>query len=121
MFGSMPASIQHIRAGKLRALAVTTAIRSEALPDVPAVSEFVPSYEASTWYRVGAPKKTPSEIVENLNREINASLADPTLKARLADLGAEPISMRPTEFEKFIAGETERWGKVVKLAGIKPV
>jgi tripartite-type tricarboxylate transporter receptor subunit TctC len=121
MFGSMPASIQHIRAGKLRALAVTTATRSEALSDVPAVSEFVPGYEASTWYGVGAPKKTPSEIVEKLNREINAALSDPTLKARLTDLGAEPISMRPTEFKKFVDSETERWGKVVKLAGIKPV
>jgi len=119
MFGSMPASIQHVRAGKLRALAVTTATRSEVLPDVPALNEFVPGYEASTWYGVGVPKKTPTEIVEKLNREINAALADPKLKARLADLGAEPMSMGPAEFETFVADETERWGKVVKLAGIK--
>jgi tripartite-type tricarboxylate transporter receptor subunit TctC len=104
MFGSMPASIQHIRAGKLRALAVTTATRSEALPDVPAVSEFVPGYEASTWYGVGAPKKTPTEIIEKLNREINAALGDPKLRARLADFGAEPMSMPPAGFEN-----SSRW------------
>jgi tripartite-type tricarboxylate transporter receptor subunit TctC len=120
MFGSMPASIQHVRAGKLRALAVTSATRSEALPDVPAVSEFVPGYEVSTWYGVGAPKKTPVEIIEKLNQEINDALADPKLRARLADLGAEPTPMKPAEFEKFIADETEKWGKVVRAANIKP-
>jgi tripartite-type tricarboxylate transporter receptor subunit TctC len=119
MFGTMPASIQHIRAGTLRALAVTTATRSEALPAVPAVAEFVPGYEASTPYGVGAPKNTPAEIVEKLNKEINAAFADPKLKARLADLGAEPLPMTPVECEKFVADETEKWGKVVKTAGIK--
>jgi tripartite-type tricarboxylate transporter receptor subunit TctC len=119
MFSAMPASIQYVRAGKLRALAVTTATRSEALPDVPAVGEFVPAYEASGWYGVGAPKNTPAEIVDKLNREINAALADPKLKARLADLGAEPMSMTPAEFAKFVVEETEKWGKVVKFAGIK--
>jgi tripartite-type tricarboxylate transporter receptor subunit TctC len=120
MFPTMPASIQYVRAGKLRALAVTTATRSEALPDVPAVGEFLPGYEASTWYGVGAPKNTPAEIVEKLNKEINAALADPKLKARLADLGAEPMSMTPAAFGKLIADETEKWAKVVRFAGIKP-
>jgi hypothetical protein len=106
--------------GRPGALAVTTATRSEALPDVPAVGEFVPGYEASTWYGVGAPKNTPAEIVEKLNKEINAALADPKLKARLADLGAEPMSMTPAEFGKLIADETEKWAKVVKFSGAKP-
>jgi tripartite-type tricarboxylate transporter receptor subunit TctC len=119
MFPTMPASIQYVRAGKLRGLGVTTATRSEALPDVPALAEFVPGYEASTWYGVGAPKNTPTEIVERLNKEINAALADPKLKARLADIGAEPPSMTPTEFAKFVVDETEKWAKVVKFAGIK--
>jgi tripartite-type tricarboxylate transporter receptor subunit TctC len=119
MIPSMAASLEHFRAGRLRALAVTTTTRSRLLPDVPAVAELVPGYEASSWYGVGVPKKTPTEIVEKLNREINAAIADPKLKARLADLGAEPMSMTPAEFEKFIAVETEKWGKVVKLAGIK--
>jgi tripartite-type tricarboxylate transporter receptor subunit TctC len=120
MFPSMPSSIQYVRAGKLRALAVTTAMRSEALPDVPAVGEFVPGYDASVWYGVGAPKNTPAAIVEKLNKEINAALADPKLKARLADLGAEPMSMTPAAFGKLIGDETEKWAKVVKFAGIKP-
>jgi tripartite-type tricarboxylate transporter receptor subunit TctC len=119
MFPSMPSSIQHIRGGKLRALAVTTASRSELLPDVPAVSEFVRGYDASTWYGVGVPRKTPTEIVDQLNREINAALTDPALKARFADLGGELVSMSPTDFGKFVAEETEKWAKVVKLAGIK--
>jgi tripartite-type tricarboxylate transporter receptor subunit TctC len=119
MFATMPASIQYVRAGKLRALAVTTATRSEALPDVPAVGEFVPGYEASTWYGVAAPKNTPAEIVAKLNKEINAALADPRLKARLADLGAEPMSMTPAEFTKFVVAETEKWAKVVKFSGAK--
>jgi tripartite-type tricarboxylate transporter receptor subunit TctC len=118
-FASMPATIEYIRAAKLRALAVTTATRADALPDVPTVSEFVPGYEASNWYGVGAPMGTPTEIVEKLNNEINAALADPKLKARLAELGAEPMLMTSTEFGKFIADETEKWGKVVKFAGIK--
>jgi tripartite-type tricarboxylate transporter receptor subunit TctC len=119
MFASMPASIQYVRAGKLRALAVTTATRSEVLPDISAVTEFVPGYEVSTWYGIGAPKKTPAEIVENLNKQINAALSDTKLKTRLADIDTDPMPMTPQEFEKFVAEETLKWGKVVKFAGIK--
>jgi tripartite-type tricarboxylate transporter receptor subunit TctC len=120
MFGTMPPSIEYIRAGKLRALAVTTTMRSAALPDIPTVGEFVPGYEASTWYGVGAPKNTSSEIVEKLNREINAGLADPKLKARLADLGGTTLPGSPADFGKLIADETEKWAKVVKFSGAKP-
>jgi tripartite-type tricarboxylate transporter receptor subunit TctC len=120
MFDLMPTSIELIRAGKLRALAVTTAARSEALPDIPTVSEFVPGYEASTWQGIGAPRNTPTEIVDKLNKEINAGLADPKIKARLADLGAAPFIGSPSEFGKFMSDETEKWGKVAKFAGIKP-
>ena len=116
----MPSSIEHIRAGKLRALAVTTATRSEALPDIPTVGEFVPGYEASTWYGLGAPKNTPAEIIDKLNKEINAGLADPKMRARLADLGATALAGSPAEFGKLIAEETEKWAKVIKFAGIKP-
>ena len=120
MFDIMPASIEYIRAGKLRALAVTTATRSEALPDVPTVGDFVPGYEASAWVGVGAPKDTPPEIIAALNEEINAALADAKMKARLADLGAITMPPAPAaEFGKFIADETEKWGKVIKFAGIK--
>jgi tripartite-type tricarboxylate transporter receptor subunit TctC len=119
MFASMPAGIQYVRAGNLRALAVTTAARSDALPDIPAVGEFVPGYETSTWYGIGAPKKTLPGIVEQLNKGTNAAIADPKLKARFAELGAEPLSMTSGEFAKFIVEETEKWGKVVKSAGIK--
>ena len=119
MFATMPAAIQYVRAGNLRALAVTTGTRSDALPDIPAVKEFVPGYEATTWYGVGAPKKTPAEIVERLNKGTNTAIADAKLKARLADLGGEPLSMTSGEFAQFIAEETEKWGKVVKSAGIK--
>ena len=119
MFPTMPASIQYVRVGKLRALAVTSATRSEALPDIPSVGEFVPGYDATTWYGLAAPKNTPAEIVDKLNKEIKAALADPKLRARLADLGAEPLAMSPAEFATFIADETEKWGKVVKFAGIK--
>ena len=115
----MPASIEHIRAGKLRALAVTTATRSEVLPDVPTVGEFVPGYEASAWSGVGAPKDTPAEIVEKLNKEINAGLADPKIKARLADLGGTLLVGSPADFGKLIADETEKWGKVIRAANIK--
>jgi|SRR5712671_4234824 len=108
------------RSGKLRALAVTTAMRSPALPDVPSVSDFVPGYEASSWHGVGVPRNTPSEIIEKLNKEINAGLADSKLKTRLADLGATVFAGSPANFGKFIADETEKWGKVVKFAGIKP-
>jgi tripartite-type tricarboxylate transporter receptor subunit TctC len=120
LFNSPPASIEYIKAGRLRALAVTTTTRSEVLPDVPTVSEFVPGYEASQWYGVGAPKNTPAQIVEELNKEINAGLAAPKLKARLADLGGTPIAGSPADFGKFIAEETEKWGKVIRAANIKP-
>ncbi|HEY6256567.1 MAG TPA: tripartite tricarboxylate transporter substrate binding protein [Xanthobacteraceae bacterium] len=119
MFDLMPSSIELVRAGKLRALAVTTAARSQALPNVPTVGEFVPGYEASTWQGLGAPKGTPAEVVERLNREINAGLADARIKARLAETGAEPFIGSPADFAKFMAEETEKWAKVVKLAGIK--
>jgi tripartite-type tricarboxylate transporter receptor subunit TctC len=119
LFNSPPASIEYIKAGRLRALAVTTTTRSEVLPDVPTVSEFVPGYEASQWYGVGAPKNTPAQIVEELNKEINAGLATPKLKARLADLGGTPIAGSPADFGKFIAEETEKWGKVIRAANIK--
>ena len=118
-FASMPSSIEYIRAGKLRALAVTTATRSEVLPDVPTVGEFVPGYEASGWYGVGARKATPAEIIDKLNTEINACLAVSKIKARLADLGGVALPGSPADFGKFIADETEKWGKVVKFAGVK--
>ena len=116
----MPASIEHIKAGKLRALAVTTATRLDVLPDIPTVGDFVPGYEASGWIGLGAPKNTPAEIIDKLNKEINAGLADPKIKARLADLGGTVLAGSPAEFGKLIADETEKWGKVVKFAGIKP-
>jgi tripartite-type tricarboxylate transporter receptor subunit TctC len=119
MFDVMTESIEYIRAGKLRALAVTTAARSEALPDVPTVSDFLPGFEATTWFGVGVPKNTPVEIVEKLNREINAGLADPKLRARLADLGGTMLPGSTADFGKFIADETEKWAKVVRAAGIK--
>jgi tripartite-type tricarboxylate transporter receptor subunit TctC len=119
MFGVMPASLGYIRAGKLRALAVTSAKRQEVLPDVPALSEFFPGYEADGWYGIGAPRATPAEIIETLNKEINAALADPTMKGRLADLGCNVFAGSPADFGKFIADETEKWAKVIKFAGIK--
>ena len=118
-FGSVPSSIEHIRTGKLRSLAVTTAMRTEALPDIPTVGEFVPGYEASFWYGVGAPKATPAEIVEKLNKEINAALSDHKVTARLADLGGTPMPMTPADFGGLIANETEKWGKVIRAANIK--
>jgi tripartite-type tricarboxylate transporter receptor subunit TctC len=118
-FLTMPASIEHIRTGKLRALAVTAATRSDALPDIPTVGEFVPGYESTTWYGVGVPKNTPAEVVEKLNKEINAGLADPKIKARFADLGGTPLVGSPADFGKLIADETEKWGKVIKFTGIK--
>jgi len=118
-FDAMPTTIEQVRAGKLRALAVTTTTRSPALPDIPSVGDFVPGYEASSWHGVGVPRNTPTEIVEKLNREINAGLANPALKARIADLGGEPIRMAPGDFGKLVADETEKWSKVVKFAGIK--
>ncbi|HEY7300291.1 MAG TPA: tripartite tricarboxylate transporter substrate binding protein [Xanthobacteraceae bacterium] len=119
MFATMPAAIEYVKGGRLRALAVTTAMRSEALPDIPAVSEFVPGFAASSWYGIGAPKNTSSEIVDKLNHEINAAIADPKMKPRFDDLGAEPFSMTPSEFEKFVANETDKWGKVVRAANIR--
>ena len=119
-FGPMPPSIEHIRSGKLRALAVTSARRSQALPDIVAMSDFVPGYEASQWYGIGVPKNTPSEIIDKLNKEIDAGLADPNMKARLADFGGTPLVGSAADFGKLIADETEKWGKVVKFAGMKP-
>ena len=116
--GTISTNIQYIRGGMLRALAVTTATRSDVLPDVPTLAEFVPGYETSQWYGVGAPKDTPVEVINTLNKEINAVAADPLIKARLAGLGVDPLSKTPTEFEKFIADETEKWGKVIRAAGI---
>jgi tripartite-type tricarboxylate transporter receptor subunit TctC len=121
MFDNIPSSIEHIRAGKLRALAVTTALRSEALPDVPTVGEFVPGYEASIWWGVGVPKNTPAEFIDKLNKEINAGLADPKIKARLAaDFGGTVLAGSPADFGKLIAEEIDKWGKVVRFAGAKP-
>jgi tripartite-type tricarboxylate transporter receptor subunit TctC len=118
-FPTTVSSIGYIRAGRLRALAVTAATRSEVLPGIPTVGEFVPDYEASTWYGVGAPKATPAEIVEKLNKEINAALADPNMKARVADLGGDVLALSPTDFGKLIADETEKWRKVIQAANIK--
>jgi tripartite-type tricarboxylate transporter receptor subunit TctC len=118
-FDPMPSSIGYVKAGQLRPLAVTTATRSEALPELPTVGDFVPGYEASTWYGVGAPKTTPAEIIERLNKEINAGLADPKLKARLSDLGGMMLTGSAAEFGAFIVEETEKWAKVVKFSGAK--
>jgi tripartite-type tricarboxylate transporter receptor subunit TctC len=120
MFDTMPASIELIRSGKLRALAVTTAMRLDALPGVPAIAEFLPGYEASGWQGIGAPRNTPDEIVQKLNTEINAGLADATIRTQLATLGAIPMPMTVAQFKTYIAEETEKWAKVVKFAGIKP-
>jgi tripartite-type tricarboxylate transporter receptor subunit TctC len=119
MFDLLPSSIASIRAGKLRGLAVTTAARVAALPDVPTLGEFVPGYETSTWQGICAPRDTPAEVVGKLNKEVNAALVDPKIEARLADLGAATFISSAAEFGKFIADETEKWAKVVKLAGIR--
>jgi tripartite-type tricarboxylate transporter receptor subunit TctC len=119
IFGTMPGTIEYIRSGKLRPLAVTATTRSEALPDIPTVGDFVPGYEDAVWAGVGVPKRTPTEIVEKLNKEINAVLSDPELKARFADLGGTPLALSPIEFGKLIAGETEKYRKVVRAANIK--
>jgi tripartite-type tricarboxylate transporter receptor subunit TctC len=119
-FSPLPAAIEYIRAGKLRALAVTTATRSEALPDIATVAEFVPDYEASVWAGIGAPKATPAEIVNKLNKEVNAALDNPKMKARLADLGGTVLPGSPADFGKHIAEETEKWGKVIRAGNIKP-
>jgi tripartite-type tricarboxylate transporter receptor subunit TctC len=118
-FESTSSSIEYIRSGKLRALAVTTSTRSEALPDIPTLSDFVPGYEASSWYGIGAPKNTPPDILDKLNNEINAGLADPKIKARFADLGGMALSGSPADFGKLIAEETEKWSKVIRAANIK--
>ena len=119
LFPSFPSSIEYIRTGKLRGLAVTSAMRSEAMPELPTVGEFVPGYEISGWYGVGAPKGTPTEIIDKLNREINEILADPKAKARLADQGGTVLGGSPADFGKLIAEETDKWAKVIKSAGIK--
>jgi tripartite-type tricarboxylate transporter receptor subunit TctC len=119
MFGGLLSSIEHIRAGRLRPLAVTTATRSEALADVPTVGEFLPGYEADDWKGIGAPMNTPGEIIDKLNKEINTALADPKIKVRLADLGSTVFALSPADFGKLLADETEKWAKVVKFAGIK--
>jgi tripartite-type tricarboxylate transporter receptor subunit TctC len=119
-FAGIAGSIEYARSGKLRALAVTTATRSEALPDVPTVSEFVPGFEAGDWLGVGAPRNTPTEIIDRLNKEITAGVADPKIKARFADLGGTALALTPAEFGRLIADETEKWAKVIRAANIKP-
>jgi tripartite-type tricarboxylate transporter receptor subunit TctC len=120
MFDNLPTSLEYIRAGKVRPLAVTTAIRSDALPDLPTVSEFVPGYEVSSWFGIGAPRNTSKEIIDKLNTEINVGLADPTLKVQLMDLGSTPLAGSPIDFGKLIVEETDKWGKVIRAANIKP-
>jgi tripartite-type tricarboxylate transporter receptor subunit TctC len=119
MFDPMANSIEYLRAGTLRALAVTTATRSAALPDIPPIGDFVPGYEASSWYGIGAPRSTPVEVIDKLNKEINAGLADPKLKARFAALGGTVVAGSPADFGKLVADETEKWGKVIRAANIK--
>jgi tripartite-type tricarboxylate transporter receptor subunit TctC len=120
MFEPTLSTIPYIRAGKLRALAVTSATRSPALPDIPTVAEFLPGYEATAWFGIGAPKNTPSEIIEKLSTEVKAGLADPKMRAQLADLGGAPMPMNPAEFGQLIAEETEKWGKLIRAINIKP-
>ena len=119
MFDNLPSSLEHVRAGRLRALAVTTTARVDVLPDIPTVSELVPGYEASSWQGIGAPKNTPVEIVQMLNREINSVLADPKMKGRLADLGGSILAESPAGFARLIADDTEKWAKVIRAANIK--
>jgi tripartite-type tricarboxylate transporter receptor subunit TctC len=119
LFTGVATAIEYIRAASLRALGVTTSTRSVALPDIPSVSEFVPGYEANIWYGLGMPKSTPAAIIDKLNKEINAALADPKLQARIADLGGAPMSMTTAEFGKFVAAETQKWGKVIRAGNIK--
>ena len=119
MFDNMPSSLPHIQAGKLRALAVTTAKRSDALPNVPTVAEAVPGFEASAFFGMGVPKGTPPEIIEKLNKEINAALADPKMKAKLAELGGMLVPGTPEDFGKLVADETDKWSKVVKAANVR--
>ena len=119
VFGTISSCIQYVRSGMLRALAVTSATRSDALPDIPALAEFVPGYEASQWYGIGAPKETPADVVEKLNKAVNAVAADPAIRARLAGLGIDPTPMTSSAFGTFIADETEKWGKVIRAANIQ--
>src|SRR5215467_6366023 len=119
-FSALPAAIGYIKANKLRALAVTTTARSDAMPAIPTVSDFLPGYEASSWHGVGLPKDAPAEIIDKLNNQINAALADPLMKSRLAELGGMALGGSPGDFGKFIGAETEKWGRVIKFAGIKP-
>ena len=119
VFNPFPTALGYIRDGKLRALAVTGPRRVRELPDIPALAEFLPGYEAGSWYGIAAPKRTPAEIVDKLNSEINAALADPAIKARFADLAAEPMPMTPAAFGEFIANETAKWNKVLKVANVK--
>jgi tripartite-type tricarboxylate transporter receptor subunit TctC len=119
MFDTTPGSIEHIKSGTLRALAVTTASRSEMLPDLPTVAEFVPGYESSQWYGLGAPRATPVELVDKLNKEVNGALANPKFRARLAEIGATPLAGSPADFGRLIANDTEKWSKVVKFSGAK--
>ena len=120
MFSDLPSSIEHIKTGRLRGLGLTTATRSEALPNLPTIGEFVPGYEASSVFGLAAPKNTPAEIVDMLNKEINAALADPKIKARFAGLGGTVLPGSPADLGKLVAAETEKWGKVVKFSGAKP-
>ena len=120
MFAALSSSIESVRAGRVRALAVSTASRSDVLPDIPPLADFLPGYDVSGWFGIGAPKNTPAEIVERLNKEIQAGLAEPKMKARFADLSATVFAGTPADFGKFIAEETEKWAKVIKFAGIKP-
>jgi len=120
LFPSLGSSIDYVKTGKLRALAVTGATRSDAVPDLPTVAETLPGYQAASFYGIGAPRNTPAEVVEVLNKAVNAGLADPKLQARFADLGYVPMPMTPAAFGKFIADETEKWDKVIRAANIKP-
>jgi tripartite-type tricarboxylate transporter receptor subunit TctC len=120
IFATAPASIEHISTGRLRALAVTTAARSDALPDIPSLGEFLPGFEASSWYGIGAPRNTPTEIVDSLNKQINAALADSTMRRRLASLGGMMLPGTPNEFGSLIVDEIDKWAKVVRFAGIAP-
>jgi tripartite-type tricarboxylate transporter receptor subunit TctC len=119
-FSTVPQMIEYIRDGKLRALAVTSMVRIDALPNVPTVAEFVPGYEAGSWFGIVAPKNTPAEIINKLNEEINAVVADPRMKAQFVELGVRPLSMKPAEFGKLIADQIEKWAKVIKFADIRP-
>jgi len=120
-FGPLLSSIEYVRTGKLRALAVTTTTRSDVLPDVPVLSDTLPDYEASAWFGIGAPKSTPAELIERLNKEVNISTADPKFKARLANLGGTALAGSPADFGKLISDETKKWGKVIVAANIKPM